>query len=123
MIGSRTAASRTPTAPATPAGLPPGPGPARPLAEPGSYQGQGADSGTPEIRAATGRSPQTNACGHRPIQVRRLFARVCCRGPLLSAASFSRRHGLPGHYALPSGAAMPAVVGDGLTLLTASQRP
>jgi len=32
------------------------------------------DSGTPEIRAATAEATETNACGHRPIQVRRRCA-------------------------------------------------
>src|SRR5215471_17044353 len=43
---------------------------------PAAIGGQGADSGTPQTGPTAGPSPpQTNACGHRPIQVRRVGAR------------------------------------------------
>jgi hypothetical protein len=49
---------------------------ARPLAEPGNYQGQGAGLSHPQRRQPRGRtSPTSTNCGHRPIQVGRLGTR------------------------------------------------
>src|SRR5262244_2846509 len=60
MIHSRAAAPRTPTAPATPAGLPPGPRPTRPIAEPAAIGGQGAGPGTPKSGQPRLQDPQSN---------------------------------------------------------------
>jgi hypothetical protein len=42
---------------------------------PAAIPGQGADSGTPKQGQPRAQAPSTNACGHQPIQVRRVAAR------------------------------------------------
>ena len=89
--------------------------PAHPPAEDGSYQGQGADIGTPKPGQLTPNKPRLNHPHRRPIQVRRTLVRVAARAHrprcAVQGVPVGRRHRLrwSGLSALPCRLRCPAI--------------